>query len=59
MQHEVNLKLEAKNETEGVEKEKALRLLAKNLNRDSLIILANKSQKAGINEKIKQYQNII
>lgn len=55
----VSVNITAENEKQLAEVEKCLQILAQNLNRNSLVILANKSGKAGINEKIMQYKNII
>ena len=58
-QFEATFKLEAINETEKSEKIRAVQMMLKNFDRDSLVILANKSQKKDINATIKRYQNII
>lgn len=57
----VAVSVAAKTETEKQEKEKALQILANILDRDSLVILANKATKggAGINQKIKTYQHFM
>lgn len=48
--------LEAK---EAKIKADALSILAQNLSADSLAILASKSQKKGINDKIKKYKHFM
>jgi hypothetical protein len=55
---QVSLKLQAKDEKELAEKTQALEMIVNNLNRDSLVILANKTTKRGINDTIKLYQHI-
>ncbi len=53
---QINLKLQAKDEKEFADKSKALQIIASNLDRDSLVIIANKSLNKGINQTIKTYQ---
>ena len=52
----ISLKLQANNEKELTDKVRALQMIANNLDRDSLVIIANKSQRTGINQTIKMYQ---
>jgi hypothetical protein len=55
-QHQINITLWAGSEKELSDKSKALQIIASNLDRDSLVIIANKSAKKGINQTIKTYQ---
>ena len=59
MEKTASIKITATTDKHLEEKEKCLQMLAQNLDRDSMVILANKSSKAGINEKIKQYQHFM
>lgn len=56
---DVTIKITSTNEKELQEIAKALQILANNATRDSLVILANKSTKPGMNEKLKLYQNFL
>jgi len=55
----INLKLSAKDQKELADKTKALQMIVSNLDRDSLVIIANKSVKKGINQTIKSYQHLL
>lgn len=57
--YQINLKLPAKDQKELTEKTKALQMIVSNLDRDSLVIIANKSVKKGINQTIKTYQSLL
>ncbi|HPM32286.1 MAG TPA: hypothetical protein PLJ60_18275 [Chryseolinea sp.] len=59
MESAITIKLNSTTDKERSDKEQALQILARNLNRDSLVILANKSSKVGVNQKIKSYQHLI
>ena len=59
MEQQILLKLQAKSPQELSEKAKALLMIASNLDRDSLVIIANKSRKTGINHMIKTYQHLL
>ncbi len=55
-QQQISLRLHAKDSKELSDKMKALEIIANNLDRDSLVIIANKSMKKNINQTIKTYQ---
>ena len=56
---EVTIKVKPTNEKEKKDIAQALQILANYATRDSLVILANKSQKSGMNEKLKMYQHFL
>lgn len=55
----VAVKISGASDKEVQDKSKAIQILASNLDRDSLVILANKSGTPGVNAKIKQYQSFM
>jgi len=58
-QHSITLTLQASSPKELADKTQALQILAKNLDRDALVIIANKSAKPHINQTIKTYQHLL
>ncbi len=56
-----DLTIRVKPTTEREKKDiaQALQILANYATRDSLVILANKCQKQGMNEKLKMYQHFL
>ena len=56
---EVTIKIKPQGEKEKQDIQQALQILANNATRDSLVILANKCQKQGMNEKLKMYQHFL
>ena len=56
---EVTIKIKSQSDKEKKDIEQALQILANNATRDSLVILANKCQKKGMNEKLKMYQHFL
>jgi hypothetical protein len=54
-----SISIEAKDPAEADKKAKAVSIMLKNLSVDSLVILANKSSKKGINDTIKMYQHLL
>jgi hypothetical protein len=56
---EVTIKIKPLSDKEKQDIQTALQILANNATRDSLVILANKCQKQGMNEKLKMYQHFL
>jgi len=56
---EVTIRVKPTSEKEKKDIAQALQILANYATRDSLVILANKSQKSGMNEKLKMYQHFL
>lgn len=56
---EISIKIKSTTDKEGKDIAQALQILANNATRDSLVILANKCQKPGMNEKLKMYQHFL
>ena len=56
---EVTIRVKPTSEKERKDIAQALQILANYATRDSLVILANKSQKSGMNEKLKMYQHFL
>ncbi|MBS1981690.1 MAG: hypothetical protein JST74_11015 [Bacteroidetes bacterium] len=56
---EVTINIKPQNDKEKTDIQQALQILANNATRDSLVILANKSCKKGMNEKLKMYQHFL
>lgn len=54
-----SIEVTAGSELEAAEKLVYLHTLVKNLNRESLMILSEKSSKAGIDKKIKDYKALM
>lgn len=56
---EDSIEIPAKDKNEAKIKAEALSVLAANLSAQNLVLLAKKSSKKGINEKIQQFKNFI
>jgi|GEM_PF-6072953 hypothetical protein len=59
MMEEITIKIKPGSDKEKRDIAQALQILATNATRDSLVILANKSSKQGMNEKLKMYQHFL
>jgi hypothetical protein len=56
---EITIKIKPATDKDGKDIAQALQILANHATRDSLVILANKCQKPGMNEKLKTYQHFL